>query len=180
MQEIWKPIKNYEILYEVSNLGRVKSLDRFVNSKSNTKTFRPGKILKCLDHRKDYLYVELYDGNKGRCKRPIHRLVAETFIENIEYMDVVNHIDGNKFNNCVTNLEWCTHSYNCHHAIQNGLFTAAKGEQKTKMSKLKERDVLEIRERYKNGESQYSIASSFSVGQDNISRIVNRKYWKHI
>lgn len=110
MQEIWKDIKGYEGKYQVSNLGRVKSLQRIDNNNHPVKQ----KVLKpCSDGAgKGYLYVNL--GRKGRAKK-IHRLVAETFIENSLNKCEVNHIDGNTKNNRMDNLEWVTHQENCIH-----------------------------------------------------------------
>lgn len=99
MKEIWKSITGYEGLYEVSNLGRVKSLNYNHTGKE--------RILKNLNRSNGYLYVELH-----RKKYSIHRLVASAFIENPDNLPCVNHIDCNPQNNKVSNLEWCTHQYN--------------------------------------------------------------------
>lgn len=119
--EIWKPIKNYEGLYEVSTLGRVKSLPRLkINNRG--KQLTKEKILKGNDFNKGYLKVPLTDNNHVKKYFLIHRLVAETFVDNDNPKEKtqVNHIDGNKKNNCVDNLEWCTRSYNLQHAYDNG------------------------------------------------------------
>ena len=110
MQEIWKDIEGYEGKYKVSNLGRVKSLQRIDDNNHPVKE----KILKpCSDTiGKGYLHVNL--GRKGKAKK-IHRLVAETFIKNPENKPEVNHIDGDTKNNKVNNLEWVTHKENCIH-----------------------------------------------------------------
>ena len=102
LHEVWKPIKGYEGLYEISSLGRVRSLGR-----QGTK----GNILKS-DLRKDgYLQVHLV--KKGKMKNfLVHRLVAEVFISNPNNLPEVNHINEIKSNCQVENLEWCTHKYN--------------------------------------------------------------------
>lgn len=111
MQEIWKDIKGYEGYYQISNLGKVKSL-KFNHSNKN-------KLLNPFDNE-GYTRVKLYINKQGK-RFLVHRLVAETFIPNPENKPFVNHIDGNKSNNCVANLEWVTASENTIHAIENGL-----------------------------------------------------------
>ena len=103
LNEIWKPIKGYEGLYEVSNLGRVKSL---VNNKGQYRE----KILK-HNIRNGYPSVTLCK-NKKLKSFAIHRLVAEAFLPNPDNLPCVNHKDENRLNNFVDNLEWCTYSYN--------------------------------------------------------------------
>lgn len=105
MNEIWKDVKGYENLYQVSNLGRVKSL--FYWSNIYNKYFPREKILKNNVLKYGYLNVRL----KGVTKS-VHRLVAETFIPNPNNLPEVNHKDENPSNCRVDNLEWCTHKYN--------------------------------------------------------------------
>lgn len=105
--EIWKDIPNYEGLYQISNLGNVKSLYRITNNNHIIHE----KILKPQDNNNGYLIVNLYKNNKMKAKL-IHRLVAKTFIDNPNNYSYINHIDKNKSNNTVNNLEWCTQSYN--------------------------------------------------------------------
>lgn len=108
MSEIWKPIKNYEGKYEVSNLGRVKSLQRW----SGKKFYDREKILSLYTNKKNgYVYVMLAKENKEKNIR-VHRLVAEAFIDNVNNLPIVNHKDGNRANNNVNNLEWCDYRYN--------------------------------------------------------------------
>ena len=108
MEEEWKPIKGYEGLYEVSNMGRVKSLH-----------YGKERIMKTPDDLAGYKRVRL---TKQTIKQKrVHRLVAEAFIPNPMNLPVVNHLDGDKYNNCVSNLEWCTKKENTNHAIKTGL-----------------------------------------------------------
>lgn len=107
MQEIWRDIPNYEGLYQVSNLGNVKSLYRLANNNHIIHE----KILKPQRNYNGYLIVNLYKNNKMKPKL-IHRLVGKTFIDNPNNFNYINHIDKNKSNNNVNNLEWCTQSYN--------------------------------------------------------------------
>lgn len=122
MKEIWKDIKDYEGLYQVSNLGRVRSLDRVINYniENGKKVKRKGKILKQRSNWNNYLYIHFSKNSKIKLFI-VHRLVAEAFIPNPNNLPQVNHIDGNKFNNRVDNLEWCTAKENIIHSWKMGL-----------------------------------------------------------
>lgn len=121
MEEIWKDIKGYEGLYQVSNLGRVKSFSHIVRCR-NGKRIQPGKTLTgAFDG--NYLHVTLFKNGKRKICF-IHRLVASTFIDNPYDLPQVNHKDGNKMNNNVKNLEWCSARDNLIHAFKLGLKTA--------------------------------------------------------
>lgn len=111
MKEIWKDIEGYEGLYQVSNIGRVKRI-RFINKNTNIEKER----IKSLKKRKDgYLEVALYKNGKGMSIQ-VHRLVAKAFIPNSNNLPQVNHKDGIKTNNVVTNLEWVSASENALHS----------------------------------------------------------------
>lgn len=109
MEEIWKPIKNYEKLYEISNYGNIKSL-----------IYKKEKILKPYMTSTGYYKIDLRKNNIRKI-RPIHKLVAETFIDNPNNLSEVNHKDGDKTNNKVWNLEWVTRSDNIKHSYRTGL-----------------------------------------------------------
>ena len=119
MEEIWKDIKGFEGLYQVSNFGRVKKLAQ-VSHRLNrwgtiTEYHQAEKILTpAFDGRKHYLFVGLNKGEQ-RTLRNIHRLVAEAFVPNPHNYEYVNHKDEDKLNNLADNLEWCTHKYNTHY-----------------------------------------------------------------
>ena len=107
--EIWKDIKGYEGLYQISNKGRVKTLG---NNKTRKEKIRDGKI------DRGYKRILLCkNGKKKQCL--IHRLVAEAFLPNPDNLPVVNHKDENKLNNNVENLEWCTQAYNVNYSHNN-------------------------------------------------------------
>ena len=119
LREEWKPIKGYEGLYEISNLGQVKSLARKVSNGHVLVDCRE-KLLKPNTLKKGYLQVTLYDGKSRRCFQ-VHRLVAEAFIPNQNNMPQVNHKNGNKQDNRLCNLEWTNNSGNQFHAWAIGL-----------------------------------------------------------
>lgn len=118
--EEYRDIKGFEGLYQVSNLGNVKSLERKVwcsRGRGYYKTI-PEKIMKTYDNGYGYLFVYLTkDGEQEKCY--IHRLVAEAFLENPENLPEVNHISEDKEDNRVSNLEWCSSKYNCNHGTRN-------------------------------------------------------------
>ncbi len=108
--EIWKDIQGYEGLYQVSNLGRVKSVNRIL-TQGNRQIFKRSIILKPRIEKHGYLRVTLYK-NKIPLQLLVHRLVASVFISNPNNLPQVNHKDKNKQNNCIDNLEWCSSLYN--------------------------------------------------------------------
>lgn len=109
MSEIWKDIKDYEGLYQVSNNGRIKSLNYRRTGKE--------KILSPKTNPSGYLYINLCKNGITKSYR-VHRLVAETYISNPENLPEVNHKDEVKSNNTVKNLEWCTHLYNANYGTR--------------------------------------------------------------
>ena len=124
MQEIRKDIDGYEGYYQVSNLGRVKSIDRKIEYKRHknktTMKIRKSKILNLVKTKNGYIRAPL----SKKCKTKlhfVHRLVAQAFIPNTNNLREVNHIDCNKENNCVDNLEWVSSKENKIHAIKNHL-----------------------------------------------------------
>lgn len=118
MEEIWKSIKGYEGYYEVSNLGRVRSVDREVLDKNGRHQFKKGVIMKTREDRQGYVMVALSIGRKysNKC---VHRLVAEAFIPNPDNLPQVNHKNEVKSDNIPENLEWCTAKYNANYGDRN-------------------------------------------------------------
>ena len=110
MKEIWRDIEGYKGLYQVSNMGRVKSLERTVRNGRGYKIV-PEKILDGYEYGHGYLYAELCKDGKSKFCR-INRLVAQAFLENPDNLPEVNHKDEIRTNNRVDNLEWCTKQYN--------------------------------------------------------------------
>ena len=117
MEEIWKDIKGFEGLYQVSNLGRVRSLTRNRRGRNNAPNPIQGRILK-LETLSGYERAHLFKNNKGKYFL-VHRLVANAFIPNPDNLPQVNHKDEDKTNNRVDNLEWCTPKYNYNYGTIN-------------------------------------------------------------
>lgn len=119
--EIWKEIPNFEGYYEASNKGKIRSMQRSVpNSEKGSRLSKAKEIAQNSTTRSNYLYVQLWKHNKVH-RMSVHRMVALTFIPNPLSKSEVNHIDGNKINNLVDNLEWVTSSENKRHAFKIGL-----------------------------------------------------------
>lgn len=181
MQEIWKSLKGiveYGDYYEVSNLGRVRSVDRKVNSISGGRTIK-GKILKQWHDKDGYCRVTL-NLNGKKSNYGVHQLVARCFIHNKDNKPTVNHKDGDKENNSVENLEWFTHKEQVNHADDNKLRNMPKGEN-VYIAKLTENEVREIFSLYKSKKySQRKLAKMYGVSEGAIQGIVYRKTWKHL
>lgn len=121
IKEQWKPIEGYEELYEVSNMGNVRSLDRTIIYSNGKKYFYKGQMLKPQITR-GYLRV----GLKNKKYFFIHRLVAEAFLPNPSNYKEINHKDENPKNNCVDNLEWCDRTYNINYGSRTEKATSSK------------------------------------------------------
>ena len=168
MEEIWKETEYKG--YFISNLGRLKG--------------RTGKILKQHIGKTGYYIVSISPyGRQGKsiCLK-IHRVVAKAFLSNENNYPIINHKEGNKLNNNVDNLEWCTYSHNTQHAFNMGLEQAIKGCDNSQ-SKLTNDDVIWIREHYIPGDKTYgarALARKFNMNHSNISRLINKiKYRPH-
>lgn len=175
-KEVWKPIKGFEGLYEISNFGRVKSLAR-KPGKGINKQHLIDTIKKQSQNQYGYRQVGFQIGKKHYCKQ-VHRLVSEAFIKNPKNKPCVNHKDGNKQNNHITNLEWCTYKENSQHAFRIGICDHRRGES-CYNSTLKEYQVRKIKTLYPKY-TYNEIAKIFNVGSGVIWNIINGKNWKHV
>ncbi len=176
--EIWQDIKGFELAYQISNLGNIKSLNRYVNGRYGNKILIEGKILQPqINKQTGYKVISLWKKNVLKTCT-IHRLVALHFIPNPENKPQVNHIKGNKLDCRWFMLEWCTNKENCLHAKKFGLLNIAKGEKAGK-SKLSETQVLEIRKQ-PSTKTLRELGKIYNVSKTNIEQILKRKSWKHI
>lgn len=176
MVEEWKDILGYEGIYQVSNLGNIKSLYR-------TKLMYNGriapvyeKILGTTKTQGRYKSVTLCKDNTRRTVT-VHRLVACAFLYNDTSTDVINHKDGNTLNNNVTNLEYCTQSHNVSHSYILG--NAIQLGSKNANSSLTENDVIQIRNLLKSYTCK-EIATQYNVSYYTISDIKRNRTWKHV
>ncbi len=175
--EKWENIEGYTGVYQISNYGRVKSLERYILNNLVGRVLQKEIIMKHQSYSNEYKYVTLQIDGK-RNNKSIHRLIATAFIPNPKNKPEVNHIDGNKTNNEISNLEWVTSSENKIHARDTGLVKYAKGEN-TANAKLTTEQVRWIR-RLKGKVTNTLLAEIYGVNQSTISLIINYKKWKHI
>jgi hypothetical protein len=160
-EEEYRPVKDFENLYLVSNKGNIKSV------KSN-------KILK--PYIKNGYYGLTLSKNNIHYSKSNHVVEAEVFLIKKDEECEINHKNGNKLDNNITNLEWCTHKFNMDHASKTNLMK--KGTQHG-LSKLTEENIKEIRELSKTL-TGVDISKKFNISPKNVSLIINRKTWKHI
>jgi hypothetical protein len=166
--EVWKDIAGYEGLYQVSNMGRVKTMARL--HREDRPYVKKERVMKPPVNSVGYPQVALYKNKKGVI-HSVHKLVATAFIERLPEHQVVNHKDGNKQNNLVSNLEWCTYSHNHRHAIRTGLIVLPMGEDHyaSKVTNAQRDAIYRI---YKAGMSQKEIGNWYGISQPSVSDII--------
>ena len=170
--ELWRDIAAYQGLYQVSNLGRIKRLAGSYGTKEDrllSPTLNDG-----------YPRVTLFKQGKGR-SHFVHVLIAEAFIGPRHGHLEVNHIDGNKENNLLSNLEYVTPSSNRLHAYQKGLIDIRNRQgSRNANAKLSETEAKQIRDRLATGESVNALARQHQVSWDTIADIRDQMTWTHI
>lgn len=162
--EIWKDIKGFRELYQISNLGRIRRKDT-------------RKVLKLLTLSKGYRGIRLYENTKVAKTKKIHRLVAEYFIPNPLNLEQVNHKDGNKNNNKVDNLEWCSNDYNMNHAIKSNLIL--KGEKRFS-SKCNEESLLLLQELIDCGFTIKQLSLIYMISKNSMKNIIRGITYQHL
>lgn len=184
MKEFWKSISGYEGMYEVSNKGNVRSLDRKIYNKGNDSFYQvKGRMIKqsaCgkeYENDNHYLSVSLCKDGVG-CHKRVHRLVANAFVPNPDNKPFVNHDNGIKYDNRDVNLSWTTDRENKIHASNNGLMS--KGES-SGTNVLTKNQVLEIRSAYDMGCFSYKdLAEAYDVHKQTIAPIIRGETWQHL
>lgn len=175
-QEIWKDIIGYEGMYQVSNLGRIKSVPRKMLLRGKYPYISKEYIM-IGGYWNGYHIIGLKKENLAPKKSFIaHRIVAQAFIPNPENKPHVNHINGIKSDNRVENLEWCTQSENIKHTYANKLMTGKSGENNYH-SKLKDADIIEIRA---SKLKQKDLAVIYGISRPTVCDIIKRRTWNHL
>jgi len=177
-QEEWKDIPNWEGRYQASNLGRIKSFYTYKNHRIYKNSVKKRIMMQFFNNKK-YLNCHLSNTHKSKFVK-VHRLVAKAFIQNPENKPEVNHKDGVKWNNVLDNLEWSTTAENVQHSYDTGLNQGRKGE-KHHLSKLTEKQVLEIRQKHKfRIYTSKMLSIEYNISNSTVKRILRRELWTHI
>ncbi len=171
-EEIWKDIPGYEMKYQASTLGRLRSLDRtvFIKDKNgiNYKRFMPGVLLKQqIGKKTGYKNISI---NGGKHRYDVHRLIAMTFLGDISG-SCINHINFIRTDNRLENLEVVNQKQNCIHSLSNGRHNKAK---------LKKEDVVYIRNNYLRNKNTRHLALKFNISVSAVRSVVRRATWKFI
>lgn len=170
-KEIWRPVKGYEGLYEVSSLGKVRSYQNYGGGLRETP-----KILKASLDKYGYLGLTLCKEAVHK-RKTVHRLVAEAFVDTDDYSLTIDHKNGIKMDNRADNLEWVTSKENTLRSAALGLKPTGERHGNHKLTWEK---VAEIRQLYKEcGISHAKLAVRFGVSRPVVTSVINNKTWRH-
>lgn len=177
--EVWKSVKGYEGLYEVSTFGRVKALSRTYTDKNGRVSTIKERIMKQSIGNAGYWQTALRRNGVSSTTN-IHRTLAETFVPNPDKKPFVNHIDGNKTNNEISNLEWVTHEENIKHAAKNGLMKKGESHHGSKLDGDKVR-FIRSNVTTNGGKMSYrELGAMFGVSRHVLQCAVYRRTWTHV
>lgn len=168
--EEWRDIEGYEGLYQISNMGQIKSFKRLAS----------GEKLKLIHYENDYPNIVLRDWNKRGKKFKVHRIVAKTFIPNPFNYSVINHKNGIKSDNRVANLEWCTYQQNVVHSFKVLKHEVAKGESagNTKLTKVQVKQIYDLSNN--SVATLKDLSKMFNISIGTVSDIKKGRSWKHV
>lgn len=175
--EEWRDVVGFEGFYKVSNLGRVRSVERVQNGRKKN-----GYIIRPSHDACGYEMLELRNGTFKK-RLSVHRIVAKAFIPNPDNLPQVNHIDEVRDHNSADNLEWCTIEYNQNYGNRRARISESSTGERNARHILTEKDVIEIRETYIPGDREFGVrplSEKYGVSYVTITKIIGRKIWKHI
>lgn len=180
-QEIWRNIPNSKF-YAISSLGKVKRLTHIKWNPVNKSysTFKERILSISYNNSKNYGRICIVFNNSTKKVCGIHRLVAESFIENFKNLPQVNHKDGDKINNKLSNLEWCSQAENMQHRIHELHVKPWKIGEESNFTKLTEEQVKSIPDLLARGISKVKIGEMFNVKPNTITEITSGRSWKHL
>lgn len=169
MNEVWKDVVGYEGLYQISNLGNIKSFKRY----------KEGKILNPKSDKDGYKEIGIRDFNGDRKFKRVHRLVAECFLENPNNYEYINHKDNNPANNVVSNLEWCTIEYNNKYRFEHG--NACHKGSKSPRASITEEIAIQIYTLGLSGKyTESELAKMFNTTRSVVNKIRLNISWTHV
>ena len=174
--EVWKDIQGYEGYFQVSNLSNVRSLDRITIGRYGMQK-RKGKLMTQHIDQDGYMKVGITK-EKVRKHYFVHRLISIAFINNSGNKAQINHKDGNKQNNSLSNLEWCSITENNNHALNSGLRKMPNGNNHSN-AKITEDEAIWIKY-MTNGQKLQELVDIFGICKATICKIKTNKIWRHI
>lgn len=183
MKEFWKLITYRDLppLYYASNLGRIKRVrhsTQTVNQFGVHEVTRDEKIYSFCKNSQGYCLWRIQQDNVSKAFT-VHRIIAHTFIPNPEGKPCVNHLDLDKTNNCVSNLEWATYSENSLHAVREGALVTKKGIS-SNLSRYSEEQVREVYRLCKQGMSQSKAGERVGMPRPTVASIMQKVSWKEV
>lgn len=177
-EEKWAPIKEHEQLYAVSNYGRIKSLFREIKGKNGI-CYRYSEKLHTPQVDEHGYHRVTFRKNTIPKQWSVHRLVADHFMDNPKNLPQVNHKNGDKSDNNINNLEWCTASQNMQHGYDELDHERMRGE-KNGMTKLTPELIVLIKKSYSELKSFTKTGLQFGISGTHVWRIVKNKSWEHL
>lgn len=171
MKEVWKDIKGYEGIYQVSNTGKVRSLDRKVWNYN-----KKGRVLKMHNNGHGYYNLSLHGNGKEEKHAYVHILVAKAFIPNPNNYEQVNHKDFDKSNNCVDNLEWVSRKQNMLHYRESAYCKKVEKMREKKFTNKTLKRVYDNKNKiislYNQGLSIVEVGKQLNLGRDFVSEVL--------
>ncbi len=177
MQEEWRPVPGYEGAVEASGLGRLRSVARRVRGRGAGTRPIEAQILRPSLNPSGYLVISVRAAGGKATQKTVHRLVAKSFLPAVPDDMQINHIDGDKQNNRISNLEVCTAAYNCQH--RSSVLGLNRGS-KNKGARLTEETAMLAVELIKSGVTQHEVARIIGVSRSTVSHVYYGITWKHV